>query len=63
MEECVKWCKNHNITQMELDVVKDNERALTMYQSFGFEIVGTMPRALKYPDGTYADEYLMVKTI
>ena len=63
MEECIKWCTAHGITQIELDVVKDNERALKMYQSFGFEIVGSQPKALRYPDGTYADEYLMVKML
>jgi RimJ/RimL family protein N-acetyltransferase len=61
MEECLKWCKANNVTQVELDVVKNNERALKMYQSFGFEIVGTIPNALRYSDGTYADEYNMVK--
>lgn len=61
MQECIKWCEARNIEQMELDVLKDNERAIAMYRGFGFEIVGTMPHALKYTDGTYGDEYLMVK--
>jgi len=61
MEECLKWCKNNNVTQVELDVIKNNERALIMYQDFGFEIVGTIPNALRYKDGTFADEYTMVK--
>lgn len=38
-----------------------NKRALRMYKSFGFEVTGTRPRALKYPDGSYADEYMMTK--
>lgn len=63
MEECLKWCKDKNVTQVELDVVKNNERALKMYQNFGFEIVGTIPNALCYSDGTYVDEYTMVKFI
>lgn len=63
MEECINWCKAKNVTQMELDVVKENERAIKMYQGFGFEINGTIPKALYYQDGTYADEYLMVKNI
>ena len=63
MEECIKWCKEHNITQIELGVVKDNTRALTMYQNFGFEITGTKKNALRYEDGTYADEYLMIKML
>ena len=63
MEECIKWCKEHGVTQMELDVVKDNDRAVKMYQGFGFEIIGTKENALRYSDGTYADEYLMVKKL
>ena len=63
MLECIKWCEEHHVTQIELDVVMKNERALSMYKNFGFEIVGTMPNALKYTDGTYADEYKMVKNL
>lgn len=61
MLECLKWCAAHYVTQAELDVVTNNDRALAMYKNFGFETVGTMPNALKYMDGTYADEYIMVK--
>ena len=63
MEECIKWCKNNGVTQIELDVVKNNERALKMYQGFGFKIIGTKENALRYQDGTYADEYLMIKKL
>ena len=61
MLECLKWCEDHHVTQIELDVVTNNDRALAMYKNFGFKIVGTMPNALKYIDGTFADEYKMVK--
>lgn len=60
MQECIKWCKERNVTQLELDVVKENDRAIKMYQGFGFEITGTIPKALRYEDGAYADEYKMV---
>lgn len=63
MEECIKWCKEHNVTQLELDVVKNNDIALRMYRKYGFEIIGTKENALRYEDGTYADEYLMVKKL
>ncbi|MCH5265830.1 MAG: GNAT family N-acetyltransferase [Lachnospiraceae bacterium] len=63
MLECLKWCTDNNVSQVELDVVTTNERALAMYKSFGFEVVGTLPNALRYPDGTYADEYKMVKIL
>ena len=63
MEECIKWCEKNGVTQIELDIVKNNERALKMYQGFGFEIIGTKENALRYQDGTYADEYLMIKKL
>lgn len=63
MEECIKWCKKKGVTQMELDVVKNNEKALKMYQRFGFEIIGIRENALCYQDSSYADEYLMVKKL
>lgn len=63
MEECIRWAKDNNLTQIELSIVKENERALKMYKDFGFEIVGEIPRALYYIDGSYANEYIMVKDL
>jgi len=63
MEECLKWCERNNVKQVELDVVANNERAINMYQRFGFTKVGTIPNALCYENGTFADEYLMIKTM
>ena len=63
MEECIKWCKKTGVVQIELDVVKNNEKALKMYRKFGFEIIGTRKNALCYQNGTYADEYMMVKEL
>lgn len=63
MEEAIKWAKAKGITQLELDVVENNERAIKMYKGFGFETIGIMPKALKYLDGTYANELIMVKQL
>lgn len=60
MHECIKWCKDKEIEQLELEVVTQNNRAISMYKSFGFQIYGTKKHALKYGDGTYADEYFMI---
>ncbi|MCI9079600.1 MAG: GNAT family N-acetyltransferase [Lachnospiraceae bacterium] len=60
MQECLIWCGKHGVSQVELDVVTTNVRAIKMYQSFGFEIVGTIPDALKYQNDTTANEYYMV---
>lgn len=61
MEECIRWAREHSVLQLELSVVTTNERALRMYRSFGFEV--TVPRALRYSDGTFADELIMVKRL
>lgn len=60
MQECINWCKEKGVEQLELEVVTQNTRAVSMYKNFGFEIYGTMKHALKYSDGTYADEYFMI---
>lgn len=63
MQECIRWCEDKKVAQMELDVVTTNEKALAMYRGFGFEVIGTMPNALRYADGTCADEYIMIKRL
>lgn len=60
MQQCINWCKDKNIKQIELNVVADNKRAINMYTNFGFKVTGTIPKAIHYKDGTYADENLMI---
>lgn len=60
MQQCINWCKNKNITQIELSVVRDNKPAIAMYEAFGFKITGTIPKAMCYKDNTFADELFMV---
>ena len=60
MQQCIDWCKDRYITQIELHVVADNKHAITMYEGFGFKTTGIIPNALHYPDGKFADEKLMV---
>ncbi|MDO4978199.1 MAG: GNAT family N-acetyltransferase [Eubacteriales bacterium] len=45
----------------ELRVVEGNDRAIHMYESFGFVETGRIPKANKYDDGSYADDIFMVK--
>ncbi len=60
MQQCIDWCKDKGVTQIELRVVADNKQAIAMYKSFGFRVTGTVPKAMRYKDGTFADEKLMV---
>lgn len=47
--------------QVELEVVCGNDRAKVLYERFGFEVTGKNVRALKFDDGSYRDEEIMVK--
>ena len=46
--------------QLELGVFSDNSSAIHLYRKIGFQEVGRMPNAFKLPDGSYADEIMMV---
>lgn len=49
-----------NVKRVELDVYTDNDRAVHLYEKFGFEIEGTL-RALAFRDGEYVDAYHMAR--
>ena len=55
--------KEVGYVQMELDVVARNERAIALYEKMGFEKCGLKPRAFLQKDGTFDDEYFMVKLL
>ena len=63
MEYALEMAKNCGYEQIELEVVADNERAIGLYKSAGFEIFGVHPHVLKYDDGRYADTLLMAKEL
>ena len=63
MEELLSIAKELGFEQVELEVVEGNDVAAALYQKLGFEICGRRPKAVKYADGSYADEILMVKSV
>jgi L-amino acid N-acyltransferase YncA len=44
-------------------VVSTNERALRLWQSFEFEIVGRLPEAFSHPSAGYVDTYVMYRIL
>ena len=44
-------------------VVSTNERAVWLWQSFGFEIVGRLPGAFQHPTQGYVDVYVMYRDL
>jgi ribosomal protein S18 acetylase RimI-like enzyme len=44
-------------------VISTNERAVRLWQSFGFEIIGRLPAAFLHPTHGYVDAYVMYRTL
>lgn len=63
LEELLAAARAAGYEQAELETVSANTPAIGLYKKLGFDAVGTMPRAMKYGDGTYADFLLMVRQL
>lgn len=61
METLIEVSKNAGLEQIELNVAKENTRAIKMYESFGFVQTGVHRNAWKYQDGSYTDLIIMIK--
>ena len=44
-------------------VVSTNERAVRLWRSFGFDVVGTLPRAFDHPTLGHVDALVMFRTL
>ena len=62
-EEMFTAARAHGCTQMEMKVIEGNQRGLVLYQNTGFETIGTIPNAIRLQDGTFLEEYIMVKKL
>ena len=49
--------------QIDLEVVADNARAIALYEKCGFTMTGRRVRALRFDDGSWHDELIMVKLL
>ena len=54
---------NENILQFELDFIEGNSRARALYEKMGFRICGVKPDAIRLKDGTFLNEYSMVRKV
>ena len=63
MERLIAHARQSGFEQIELEVVSTNRRAIGLYVKYGFQVYGTRPHGIKYPDGGYADDYMMRKVL
>ena len=63
-EEMVRIARERNgVRQIELDFIEGNSRARHLYEKMGFRITGVKPDAIRMKDGTYVNEYMMLKLL
>ena len=60
-EELISAAKEKGTEIMELEFIEGNERALHLYEKFGFRVVCEIPNAIKLKDGTYLKQIYMQK--
>ena len=51
------------VRQIELDFIEGNSRARHLYEKMGFRITGVKPDAIRLKDGTFVNEYMMLKLL
>lgn len=63
METVLKAAKEIGFEQAELEVISDNQNAITLYEKLGFQKYGTFPDNMKYADEHYASADWMMKKL
>ncbi|HEU4566703.1 MAG TPA: GNAT family N-acetyltransferase, partial [Marmoricola sp.] len=59
-EYAVDWHRRHGFRGIQFNaVVETNTGAVRLWQSLGFDIVGTVPGAFRRPSGEYAGLHVM----
>ena len=59
MSAVLETARQVGYEQIELEVVTDNKRAISLYEKYGFKIFGTNEMGFRCRDGKYQSLYLM----
>ncbi|TDQ40802.1 ribosomal protein S18 acetylase RimI-like enzyme [Aureibacillus halotolerans] len=59
LKESIAWAYAHTIKKMMLRVVHTNERAIKMYEGYGFSIEGILKNDRVRSNGTYENTVVM----
>lgn len=62
LETVLRYAKEADFEQAELEVVSSNTKAIKLYEKYGFKKYGVKPNNMKYSNGEYASiDWMMVK--
>jgi ribosomal protein S18 acetylase RimI-like enzyme len=63
-EHSLELARSQGFRAMQFNfVVSTNERAIHLWQTLGFEIVGRLPLAFHLPAGGYVDALVMIRSL
>lgn len=63
-EEALQWARRSGFRAMQFNaVVETNERAVALWRSLGFEIIGTVPDAFRHPTEGYVGLHVMYRPL
>lgn len=58
LQQCIEWCRQHEVTRLSLSVVTENKAAVQFYKRAGFKIEGELRHTLKI-DNRYYNSFVM----
>jgi ribosomal protein S18 acetylase RimI-like enzyme len=63
-EHSLDYARSHGYRAMQFNfVISTNERAIRLWQSFDFKIVGQLPLAFHHPSQGYVDALVMYRAL
>ena len=63
-EWVIDWATRTGFRAIQFNaVVETNERAVALWRSLGFEVIGTVPEAFRLPDGRYVGLHVMHRAL
>lgn len=63
-QDALDWARSSGFHGMQFNaVVESNTRAVRLWQSLGFEIIGTIPQGFRHPTKGYVDLHVMYQQL
>jgi GNAT superfamily N-acetyltransferase len=63
-EHVLAWAKEAGFRAVQFNaVVETNTRAVALWRSLGFEIIGTVPEAFRHPVDGYVGSHVMYRRV
>jgi L-amino acid N-acyltransferase YncA len=63
-QDMIDWARSEGFRSIQFNaVVETNERAVRLWQSLGFRIIGTVPEAFRHPTHGYVGLHVMYREV